>query len=95
MPDKVDILLERGFFGMLAFMGTTLLTFVGVHIKGDKDFRLAIHKKIDKNHITITDKLDTHKEQVSENYVSKDKFDMLYDMVKETNDYIKLQPPRL
>lgn len=89
MPDKLDILFEKGFIGSVMFMLTGALTLLGFKLNSDREFKNLVHRKIDRNDISINAKLDDHKRHMLDNHPSNNEFKMLVDMVTSIDDYIK------
>lgn len=46
MPEEI---ITKGLFASIGFIATSALTAIGIHVKGDREFRKDIHKKVDKH----------------------------------------------
>lgn len=55
MEQLLGAYFEKGFFGAIGLMCTAALGAVGLHAKQDREFRKAIHDKVDKNHIHVVE----------------------------------------
>lgn len=92
MPDKLEYLIEQGFFASVAFIFTSMLMLLGFKVKSDQTFKTQVYKKIDKNQRLLTEKLDDFKTHVSTNHPTHNEFNLLLDIVTRLDEYIRDNP---
>ena len=79
MPEQLlSTYFEKGFFAAVGFIGTAALTAVGIHAKQDREFRTAIHKKLDDRVEAIHAKIDDHARHVNENHPDNQDFKLMF-----------------
>jgi|GEM_PF-4206347 len=79
MPEQLlSTYIEKGFFGAIGFIITSIIGLMMFNLKQNKDFRTVVHKKIDHN-----------AQRVVDNHPSKDEFTLAFKSLE--NQMVSIQ----